>query len=125
MKHIASGKVREIYELSDDQLLIVSTDRISAFDHVLGSPIPGKGKVLTQLSLFWFDYLKNLVPNHLISVDVNSLPAEYQPYPRVLGHEGWRFPLASSNHVLIKVTQAPATSRTWAPTSLQPNQEMQ
>ena len=67
------GKVRDVYELGDD-LLIVTTDRISAFDHVLGSSIPDKGKVLTQLSGFWFERIGDLVPHHLISMEVDDLP---------------------------------------------------
>jgi phosphoribosylaminoimidazole-succinocarboxamide synthase len=67
------GKVRDVYEL-DDRLLIVTTDRISAFDYVLGSGIPDKGKVLTQLSGFWFEKMGDLVPHHLISLDVDRLP---------------------------------------------------
>jgi phosphoribosylaminoimidazole-succinocarboxamide synthase len=67
------GKVRDVYEI-DDRLLIVATDRISAFDYVLGSGIPDKGKVLTQLSGFWFDRLDDLVPHHLISMDVQTFP---------------------------------------------------
>ncbi len=63
-----------------DQLLFVATDRISAFDHVLGSGIPDKGKILTQLSLFWFDFLKSTVPNHLITADAAQFPRELQPY---------------------------------------------
>jgi len=66
------GKVRDIYDLGD-KLLIVATDRISAFDSVLGSGIPGKGKVLTALSLFWFDYLGDVTPNHLITGDVQEM----------------------------------------------------
>src|SRR6202795_611585 len=62
------GKVRDIYEFGD-RLLIVATDRISAFDYVLGSGIPDKGKVLTQISAFWFDRTRSLVPNHVISID--------------------------------------------------------
>jgi phosphoribosylaminoimidazole-succinocarboxamide synthase len=62
----ARGKVRDLYALNDTELLFVATDRISAFDHVLGSGIPEKGKILTQISHFWFDYLKEVVPNHLI-----------------------------------------------------------
>lgn len=77
---ILSGKVRDLYEAGPGKLLFVASDRISAFDHVLGSTIPDKGKVLTQLSLFWFDFLKDLVPNHLISADVASLPPAFQPY---------------------------------------------
>ncbi len=79
-KPYLSGKVRDLYEVSKDSLLFVASDRISAFDHVLGSAIPDKGKVLTQLSLFWFDYLKNIVPNHLITADVSRFPADLQPF---------------------------------------------
>jgi phosphoribosylaminoimidazole-succinocarboxamide synthase len=67
------GKVRDVYDI-DDRLLIVATDRISAFDYVLGSGIPDKGKVLTQLSGFWFDRMGDLVPHHLISMDVQTFP---------------------------------------------------
>src|SRR5712672_379613 len=76
----ARGKVRDIYALSSDQLLFVASDRISAFDHVLGSGIPDKGKILTQLSLFWFDFLKPTVPNHVITADAKQFPRELQPY---------------------------------------------
>ncbi|HYS24622.1 MAG TPA: phosphoribosylaminoimidazolesuccinocarboxamide synthase [Vicinamibacterales bacterium] len=68
------GKVRDIYELGD-RLVLVATDRISAFDYVLGSGIPDKGKVLTQLSAFWFDQTHDIVPNHLIATDVAEFPA--------------------------------------------------
>jgi phosphoribosylaminoimidazole-succinocarboxamide synthase len=71
----ARGKVRDLYS-AGDFLLMVATDRISAFDHVLASGIPGKGEVLTQLSLFWFDFLADIVPNHLITADVNEYPAD-------------------------------------------------
>ena len=67
------GKVRDIYEV-DGGLLLIATDRISAFDYVLGSGIPDKGKVLTQLSAFWFDQTRHIVPNHLISTDVARFP---------------------------------------------------
>ncbi len=76
---IARGKVRDLYAVGED-LLLVATDRISAFDHVLGSGIPGKGRILTQLSLFWFSLLGEVVPNHLISADVREFPAMLQPY---------------------------------------------
>ncbi|MFP5206372.1 MAG: phosphoribosylaminoimidazolesuccinocarboxamide synthase [Acidobacteriota bacterium] len=76
---LSRGKVRDLYAL-DDKLLLVATDRISAFDHVLASGIPGKGKILTQISLFWFDLLRDLVPNHLITADVREFPAALQPY---------------------------------------------
>ncbi len=73
------GKVRDIYEL-DHRLLIVATDRLSAFDVVLADGIPGKGKVLTQLSCFWFDRLRHVVDNHLVTADVNRMPALLRPY---------------------------------------------
>jgi phosphoribosylaminoimidazole-succinocarboxamide synthase len=76
---LGRGKVRDLYAV-DGALLLVATDRISAFDHVLGSGIPGKGKILTQISLFWFDLLSPLVPNHLITADVSQFPAALQPY---------------------------------------------
>ncbi len=68
--HLRSGKVRDLYTNDLGQLLLVASDRISAFDFVLPTPIPNKGKVLTQLSLFWFDLLKDVVPNHIISTEV-------------------------------------------------------
>src|SRR6185436_6976279 len=73
------GKVRDVYAI-EDKLLIVVTDRISAFDVVLPNPIPHKGAVLTALSLFWFDFLKDVVPNHLISTDVDSYPEPLRAY---------------------------------------------
>jgi len=72
------GKVRDIYE-TDEHLLIVATDRVSAFDVVLHEGIPGKGRVLTQVSRFWFDRLADIVPHHLLSVDVDDFPAVFQP----------------------------------------------
>jgi len=77
------GKVRDVYEVGDD-LLIVATDRISAFDYVLGSGIPDKGKVLTQLSAFWFERMGDLVPHHLLSADAEAFPAALQPYRDLL-----------------------------------------
>jgi phosphoribosylaminoimidazole-succinocarboxamide synthase len=71
----ASGKVRDVYNLDADHLLFVATDRISAFDYVLATGIPHKGRVLTQISLFWFDFLKDIVPNHFVTADVNLYPA--------------------------------------------------
>jgi phosphoribosylaminoimidazole-succinocarboxamide synthase len=76
---LGQGKVRDLYAV-DDALLLVATDRISAFDHVLATGIPGKGKILTQISLFWFDLLNDLVPNHLITAKVSEYPASLQPY---------------------------------------------
>jgi len=77
------GKVRDVYDLGDT-LLIVATDRISAFDCVLGSGIPDKGKVLTQLSAFWFDRIASITPHHLISVDVDDFPAAARRHSDVL-----------------------------------------
>ncbi len=76
---LGRGKVRDLYAV-DGALLLVATDRISAFDHVLGSGIPDKGKILTQISLFWFDLLEDLVPNHLITAKVGEFPAQLQQY---------------------------------------------
>ncbi|TCK69718.1 phosphoribosylaminoimidazolesuccinocarboxamide synthase [Acidipila rosea] len=75
----ARGKVRDLYAVGE-YLLLVATDRISAFDHVLASGIPGKGKVLTQLSIFWFDLLRDIVPNHLVTANVDEFPAELREY---------------------------------------------
>jgi len=74
-KHLRSGKVRDLYTNEQGELLLVASDRISAFDYVLPTPIPGKGKLLTQLTLFWFEYLKDIVPNHIIST---SVPTEVE-----------------------------------------------
>jgi phosphoribosylaminoimidazole-succinocarboxamide synthase len=79
MPLLGRGKVRDLYAVGDD-LLLVATDRISAFDHVLGSGIPGKGKILTQISLFWFELFADIVPNHLITAAVSEYPAALQPY---------------------------------------------
>src|SRR3954462_3242468 len=76
----ASGKVRDVYRLDADHLLFVATDRISAFDYVLATGIPHKGRVLTQISLFWFEFLKNIVPNPLITADVSAYPKPEQKY---------------------------------------------
>src|SRR5271165_4553087 len=80
LKLFASGKVRDLYQIADDRLLLVATDRISAFDYVLATGIPQKGRVLTQLSLFWFDFLKDTVANHAVTADVSRYPAELQQY---------------------------------------------
>lgn len=77
------GKVRDIYDLGD-KLLMIATDRISAFDVVMPDPIPGKGKILSGISLFWFDAIKSLVNNHLISSNVNEYPAECRKYSKEL-----------------------------------------
>ncbi len=80
LKLHASGKVRDVYTLDQDRLLFVATDRISAFDYVLATGIPHKGRVLTQISLFWFEFLRDLVPNHLLTADVSQYPAPLQKY---------------------------------------------
>jgi phosphoribosylaminoimidazole-succinocarboxamide synthase len=72
-RHLHSGKVRDLYEMSDGRLLMVASDRISAFDFILETPIPDKGEILTRMSLWWFDQLASLVPHHVLSADV---PAE-------------------------------------------------
>jgi phosphoribosylaminoimidazole-succinocarboxamide synthase len=69
------GKVRDLYAVGDDKLLVIQSDRLSAFDVVLPSPVPGKGKVLTALSLFWFEKLAHVIPNHLTGVDPDSVVA--------------------------------------------------
>ena len=74
---MSRGKVRDIYAVGDD-LLIIATDRISAFDYILATGIPGKGEVLTKISLFWFDFLKSTVPNHVITADITKYPAALQ-----------------------------------------------
>ena len=76
----ASGKVRDVYALDNERLLFVATDRISAFDYVLATGIPHKGRVLTQISLFWFNFLSDIVPNHLITADVNRYPQNLHKY---------------------------------------------
>jgi phosphoribosylaminoimidazole-succinocarboxamide synthase len=76
----ASGKVRDVYSVGDEQFLFVATDRISAFDYILATGIPHKGYVLNQISLFWFDYLADIVPNHLITADVEQYPQAVRKY---------------------------------------------
>ncbi len=75
-QHLASGKVRELYAVDDELLLMVASDRISAYDHVLSTPIPDKGRILTAMSVFWFELLAHLVPNHLVAVDDPRIPAQ-------------------------------------------------
>lgn len=83
LKLLKRGKVRDIYDLGDT-LLMVATDRISAFDVVMPDPIPEKGKILTQISLFWFEVMKPLIENHLISSNVDDYPAICKPYAQIL-----------------------------------------
>ena len=77
MKPIKEGKVREIYD-NGDSLIMVATDRISCFDVILHNEVTNKGKVLTQMSKFWFDLTKDIIPNHMISVDVKDMPEFFQ-----------------------------------------------
>jgi len=81
----AQGKVRDIYEIDDERLLLVATDRISAFDVVLPDPIPDKGRVLTGLTLYWLDKTRDLVPNHLISADRRDFPGTFAEEPSLAG----------------------------------------
>jgi len=83
LKLAGRGKVRDNYEV-DGKLLIVATDRISAFDVVMPNPIEGKGKILTSLSAFWFKKMEDIVPNHMISVNVDEFPPECRPYAEIL-----------------------------------------
>jgi len=76
----ASGKVRDVYSVDEHQLLFVASDRISAFDYILATGIPHKGRVLNQISLFWFDFLSDVVPNHLITADVDKYPGPVRKY---------------------------------------------
>src|SRR3989454_9397616 len=78
------GKVRDIFDFGD-RLLIVATDRISAFDYVLGSGIPDKGKILTQISVFWFDRTRSIVANHLLSTDPSTYPSDARVNEEALG----------------------------------------
>jgi phosphoribosylaminoimidazole-succinocarboxamide synthase len=83
LRLLARGKVRDVYDLGDE-LLIVATDRISAFDYVLPTGIPAKGTVLTQLSVFWFDFLRDVTPTHFISADPETYPAALKPHRAML-----------------------------------------
>jgi phosphoribosylaminoimidazole-succinocarboxamide synthase len=85
LRHVYSGKVRDIYEVGDDQLLFVASDRLSAFDVVMAEPIPDKGRVLTAITAFWLDHLRDIAPNHMVSVDPADFPAEAADLPDVAG----------------------------------------
>jgi phosphoribosylaminoimidazole-succinocarboxamide synthase len=93
------GKVRDVYDLGD-RLLMVASDRISAFDFVLGTPVPDKGKILTQISAWWFGKLTDIVPNHLISADVNQFPAELLAYREAL--EGRTMLVRKTDKIMIE-----------------------
>ena len=91
------GKVRDIYDLGES-LLIVASDRLSAFDVVMNEPIPGKGRVLTRITAFWLETLGDIVPNHLISLDVADFPEACRPYEAQLAERS----------MLVKKAEAPA-----------------
>ena len=78
MKKISSGKVREIYEVDDDKLMLVVSDRISAFDFIMPNPILDKGKVLNKISEFWFDFVSSIIPNHIITTNYEEFPEEFR-----------------------------------------------
>src|SRR5258708_15103770 len=84
LTHVGSGKVRELFAVGDDAILLVASDRISAFDWVLPTEIPDKGAVLTGLSLFWFDLLADLVPGHVVTTRVDEYPDALKPYTEQL-----------------------------------------
>ena len=84
LTHVGSGKVRELFAVGNDAILLVASDRISAFDYVLPTEIPDKGAVLTGLSLFWFDLLKDIVPGHVVTTKVDEYPSELKPYTEQL-----------------------------------------
>jgi phosphoribosylaminoimidazole-succinocarboxamide synthase len=83
-RHLHSGKVRDLYRVDDERVLVVASDRISAYDFILETAIPDKGAILTALSLWWFDQLAGVVPNHVISADVDDYPADLQPFTDAL-----------------------------------------
>ncbi len=81
---IKQGKVRDIYKIDDNHILMVATDRISAFDHILPNPIPKKGIILSKISCFWFDYFKDTISNHIVETDFDKFPGFLQPYKSIL-----------------------------------------
>src|SRR3989304_7922767 len=83
LKLLKRGKVRDIYDL-DKALLIISTDRVSAFDVILPNGIPGKGRILTAMSVYWFRIMEDIVPNHLIASEINDFPAHIKQYRSVI-----------------------------------------
>jgi phosphoribosylaminoimidazole-succinocarboxamide synthase len=83
-RHVHSGKVRDLYRVDDELILMVASDRISAFDYVLPTRIPDKGAVLTALTLWWFDQLVDIVPNHVVTADVEDYPRDLAPYAEQL-----------------------------------------
>src|SRR6185436_482757 len=85
LPHVHSGKVRDIYAVGDDQLLMVTSDRMSAFDVVMAEPIPHKGRVLTAMTAFWFERLDGIVGSHLVSTDLADLPTEARAHTDLAG----------------------------------------
>jgi phosphoribosylaminoimidazole-succinocarboxamide synthase len=83
-RHLHSGKVRDLYRVDDERVLVVASDRISAYDAILPTPIPDKGRVLTALSLWWFERLASVVPHHVLTADVAEYPEDLQPYADAL-----------------------------------------
>lgn len=81
VKKLYSGKVRDLFYIDDKNMLMVATDRISAFDYILPTPIPEKGIILTQMSIFWFNYLKDIMKNHIVEYRFEKFPEEFQKYP--------------------------------------------
>lgn len=96
LKLFSRGKVRDVYEVSGERLLVIATDRLSAFDVVMTEGIPDKGRVLTQLSIFWFDFFRNAVPHHFITGRLEEYPAELQPFA----------PLIEGRSMLVKKARA-------------------
>ncbi len=78
MEKISSGKVREIYKVDDDKLMITVSDRISAFDFIMPNPVKDKGIILNKISEFWFDYVKDIIPNHIITTNFDEFPDEFK-----------------------------------------------
>ena len=78
MKKISSGKVRDIYEVDNDKLMMVVSDRISAFDFIMPNPVTDKGKILNKISEFWFNYVADIIPNHIITTNFDEFPEEYK-----------------------------------------------
>lgn len=78
MKKISSGKVREIYEVDNNKLMLVVSDRISAFDFIMPNPVPDKGKILNKISEFWFNYVSDIIPNHIITTDFEKFPEDFK-----------------------------------------------
>ncbi|MDD5687215.1 MAG: phosphoribosylaminoimidazolesuccinocarboxamide synthase [Elusimicrobia bacterium] len=101
-KNVYHGKVRDVYDIEGDKLLIVATDRISCFDHILPTLVPEKGKILTNISLFWFDYLKDITKNHLISSDIKYI-SQFIPANMVSALEGRTMLVKKAKRIDIEV----------------------